>query len=101
MIDLSPDQLGLVKEILAEHVPACEVRVFGSRIGTTAKKWSDLDLAVVGAEKLDRDVYHSLKEAFEESELSVQVDVLDWHAISPEFQSVINARYEVLQSANS
>lgn len=98
MMDLPSDQLELVKRILAERVPLCEVRVFGSRIQQAAKKWSDLDLAVVGPEKLERDVFYSLEEAFEESELPVQVDVLDWHAISSAFQAVINEGYEVIQS---
>lgn len=100
MIDLPSEQLDAVKRILAQHVPECEVRAFGSRVQQTAKKWSDLDLAVVGSEKLERDVFYGLKEAFEESELPIQVDVLDWHAISSEFQSVIDAKYEVLQSSS-
>jgi len=96
MIDLPLEQLDLVKRILTEHVPSCEVRVFGSRIQQTAKKWSDLDLAVVGQAKMD---LYALKEAFEESVLPIQIDVLDWHAISSEFQAVIDADYEVLQEA--
>jgi type I restriction enzyme S subunit len=99
MIDLLPEQMEAVKRILAEHVPTYEVRVFGSRIKQTAKKWSDLDLAVVGTETLGRDVFHELKEAFEESTLSIQIDVLDWNAISPEFQAVINEDYEVIQQS--
>ncbi len=97
MIDLSPEQLEIVKRILAERVPACEVRAFGSRIKQTAKKWSDLDLAVVGSAKLERQALCDLKEAFEESVLPIQVDVLDWHAISPEFQAVINEGYEIIR----
>ena len=98
MIDLSPAQLELVKRILGEHVPSCEVRVFGSRIKQTAKAWSDLDLAIVGSAKLEQHTLYDLREALEESTLPIRVDVLDWHAISPEFQAVINAGYEVVQS---
>ncbi len=96
MIDLPPSQLEAVKRILAERVPECEVRAFGSRINQTAKKWSDLDLAVVGLDKLGQHALYDLKEAFEESTLPIRVDVLDWHAISPEFQAVINEEYEVV-----
>lgn len=101
MIDLSSEQLELVKRILAEHVPTCEVRAFGSRIKQTAKAWSDLDLAVVGSATMERHALYDLKEAFEESVLPIQVDVLDWHTISPEFKAVINEDYEVVQSARS
>ena len=96
MIDLPPSQLETVKRILAEHVPRCEVRAFGSRINQTAKKWSDLDLAIVGSVKLEQHALYDLKEVFEESDLPICVDVLDWHTISPEFQAVINESYEVI-----
>ena len=97
MIDLSPSQLETVKRILSEQVPRCEVRVFGSRIKQTAKAWSDLDLVVVATAKLDKNVLYDLCEAFEESDLSIRIDVLDWYAISPEFRAVINEGYEIIQ----
>ena len=68
-IDLNPNHLATVQRILAEHVPACEVRAFGSRATWTAKDYSDLDLAVVGDGPLDRITLGRLKEAFEESVL--------------------------------
>ena len=96
MIDLPPSQLETVKRILVQHVPQCEVRAFGSRVNQTAKKWSDLDLAIVGTAKLKQHALYDLKEAFEESDLPVCVDVLDWYAISQEFQAVIGEGYEVI-----
>ena len=79
----------------------CEVRAFGSRVDWTAKDYSDLDLAVVGSGKLSDDTLRHLKEAFEESDLPFRVEVLDWHAISPEFQKVIEKQYEVIQESKS
>ena len=99
MIDLRPDHLDTVQRILAEHVPECEVRAFGSRAAWTAKDYSDLDLAVVGAGPLDWRTLGRLKEAFEESSLPMRVDVLDWHAISESFRKVIEQDYVVLQEA--
>ncbi len=101
MIDLPPAQLEQVKRILAEYVPRCEIRAFGSRIGPTAKAWSDLDLAIVGEDQLEPHLLGDLKEAFEESDLPIRVDLLDWHAISPEFRAVVDAGYEVLQAPAS
>ena len=91
MIDLNPRHLATVKGILAEHVPECEVRAFGSRATWTAKDYSDLDLAIAGEEPLERGTLSRLQEAFEESDLPMQVDVLDWHAISQSFRDVIRA----------
>ncbi len=97
MIDLSPDHLKTVRQILAEHVPACEVRAFGSRVTQSAKDYSDLDLAVVGATALDRHTLARLKEAFEDSDLPIQVDVLDWQEISQSFKEIVAKDYAVLQ----
>jgi predicted nucleotidyltransferase len=98
MIDLRPDHLVVVRELLRQHVPGCEVRAFGSRFKWTAKQASDLDLAVVGAERLPTRTIAGLKEAFQESILPMRVDVLDWHAITPEFQRVIDVGYDVIQA---
>ena len=97
MIDVNPNHLETVTRILAGQVPECEVRAFGSRVTWTAKDYSDLDLVVVGERALEPDALRRLKEAFEESDLPFRVEVLDWHAISPAFQKVIEKKYEVVQ----
>ena len=96
MIDLVPQHLATIRRILAEHVPECEVRVFGSRIGSQAKPYSDLDLALVGSEQLSVGRMGRLREALQDSDVSIRVDILDWHAISDNFRKVIEAKYEVL-----
>ena len=98
-IDLSPAHLAIVERILAEHVPECEVRAFGSRATWTARDYSDLDLAVVGDGPLHWRTLSRLREAFEESRLPMRVDVLDWHDIPQSFQEVIQRDYVVLQEA--
>ena len=100
MIDLNPSHLEIVKEILAEHVPEYEVRAFGSRATWTAKDYSDLDLAIVGKGPAGWQVLGSLIEAFEESDLPMRVDVLDWHTITVNFQQVIERDCLVLQEGS-
>jgi len=97
MIDLRPDHLEAVKRILAELAPECEVRAFGSRVKWTAKDYSDLDLVIVGQDKLERAHLDRIQEAFEESDLPFRVDVLDWRAISTEFKEIIEQGYIVIQ----
>ncbi len=96
MIKATPEQLRIISGILAAHVPGVEARAFGSRVSGSPKDYSDLDLALVGAAKLESSVIANLREAFEESDIPFRVDILDWHAISKEFQKVILAKYEVL-----
>ncbi|MDD3927186.1 MAG: restriction endonuclease subunit S, partial [bacterium] len=98
MIDLTPHQLETVIRILSKHVPGCEVRAFGSRVTWTAKDYSDLDLTVVCESALEPDTLRHLREAFEESDLTFRVDVLDWHDVSSAFQKVIEKNYEIIWS---
>ena len=97
MIDLNPNHLSIVEGILAEHVPDCEVRAFGSRATWNAKDYSDIDVAIVGDGPLDWRTLGRLKESFEESNLPMRVDVLDWHAISESFRKVIKREYVVVR----
>ena len=96
MIDLPENLLIQVKAILKKYVPEVEVWAFGSRVTGTAKVYSDLDLVVLGKDKLPQKQYYQLLEAFQESELPIRVDVLDWHRITPEFRKNIKKYYEVL-----
>lgn len=90
-VDLRPDHAAIVQEVLAQHLPdGVSVRVFGSRAKWTAKTFSDLDLALKGKEKLPYKVMVELADAFEESDLPFRVDVVDWHAVTPSFQAVID-----------
>lgn len=89
MIDLRPDHKKIVYQILAEHVPDCEVYCFGSRARGTAKKHSDLDLAVRCHAPLTLECLGRLQEAFAESDLPMRVDVVDWHTITDRFRQLI------------
>ncbi len=93
MLDLSDDQLSLVKQILFTHLnDEAEVYVFGSRAKNTARKYSDLDLLLKAASPLDYGSMGLLEEAFSDSDLPFKTDLLDWHRISEEFKDHIDAQ---------
>jgi len=89
MMDIQPLHEDIVKNILHQHVPEAVVYAFGSRVALNAKPHSDLDLVVVGQEKIPIHRMHLLEEAFAESDLPFRVDILDWHAISDDFREHI------------
>ncbi len=99
MIDLRPDQLALVKNILHEHLPHLEVWVFGSRINGTAKPHSDLDLVAKTNKPLSLSKIGDVKAAFAESDLAIRVDLMDWSRISDDFKKIIQEKYEVVQES--
>lgn len=100
MIELDPTQLEIVQKILQQHASEYEVRVFGSRATGTCSRFSDLDLALLGAENVEWTRLEALKDAFAESDLAVMVDVLDWRAISESFRQEIGDRYVVIQDGS-
>ena len=91
MIDLDARQRDLVLDILAAQAPQCAVWAFGSRTNGTARPYSDLDLALLGPEPLDRAALGRLRESFAESDLNIRVDVVDWRALSAQFRAAIAA----------
>ena len=93
MIDLQPTQLYQVIKILDKLVPTTMVWAFRSRVRDTASEHSDLDIVIIGKQKVPQKTFYQLKDAFEESDLPIRVDVLDWHRISSEFQKNIEACY--------
>lgn len=96
-IDLNPAYLETLARILTEQVPECEVRAFGSRVKGKSGKYSDLDLAVVGPEQLGLRRLIRLSLALDESDLPINVDVLDWHSIPESFRTGIEREYVVIQ----
>jgi predicted nucleotidyltransferase len=100
MLDISGDNLAIVRQILQQFIPDCEVRAFGSRANGNAKPYSDLDLAIIGKEKIKRRTKTLIREAFAISDLPFRVEILDYNAISEEFRQIIDKQYEVIQESS-
>jgi type I restriction enzyme S subunit len=96
-IDIKSAELESVREILARHVPEREVRAFGSRVAGPAKKFSDLDLAVMGEIPLPSSILANLEEDFRESDLPFKVDVVDWATTKESFRKIIERNSVVVQ----
>lgn len=89
-LDISPDHLKIIKEILKRHLQSTAVTwAFGSRVTGKAKKFSDLDLVIDAGEPLSLDILSRLAFDFEESDLPYKVDIIDWNTISEQFRNII------------
>jgi predicted nucleotidyltransferase len=90
-IDLSQAEQAIVREILRAHLPpGTRAWVFGSRATASARRFSDLDLAVEGEKPLSPDVMGDIAEALSESDLPYKVDVIDLRAVEPAFRALID-----------
>jgi predicted nucleotidyltransferase len=89
-IDLEPAHLSLVSGILRAHLPACaRIFVFGSRSGSRAKRFSDLDLLIDAGRPLSLDETAVLAEAFSDSDLPFKVDLADRHRVEDWFLRIV------------
>ena len=88
-MDLTPEHRAIVCDILARRLPGREVQLFGSRAIGTAKPHSDIDLVIMGDDLLPVTVMRILRDAFDDSDLPFQVDLVEWAATSMEFRKVI------------
>ena len=97
-LSLDASELAIVRAILAGIIPHRRVWAFGSRTKPQkARRFSDLDLAVEGtmlsSERAD------LNEAFDESDLTIRVDLLELDGVDGSFRDLIEPDFTLLQDA--
>lgn len=90
MLDLRPDELQEVREILQARVPRHTVLAFGSRAEGRAKPHSDLDLVIMGQAPISDLAWVELLADFEDSNLPFRVDLLRWADIPASMQQHIH-----------
>lgn len=97
-LSVTPEELEIILQILGRFVPEREVRAFGSRVTGTPKKFSDLDLVLMGETSLPIAVRADLRETFIESALPYRVDLVDWATTDERFREIIRASSIVVQA---
>jgi len=95
-IDLSPHDWQEVKRVLQACVPSHEVWAFGSRARRAAKPYSDLDLAIITEEALPIATMADLRESFDESDMTIKVDEVDWRGPSRRGKALISWNLSLL-----
>ncbi len=98
MLDLDPAYLTELQAILKKHIPNKIVWAYGSRVKGKAHSGSDLDLAIIdpsGSNIPPQQIY-ALRNAIEESNLPILVDVLDWALLPEAFKSEIEKEHIIL-----
>ncbi len=98
-IDITPVELTIVLTILRKRFSSnTKVWVFGSRARFTAKKTSDLDLAIDReGNPISLAVQGLLSEDFDESALPFKVDIIDWNTTELRFKKIIEKERVLLE----
>jgi len=98
--DLTLEQLAEVKRLLRAYLDNTEVWVYGSRVKSTAKASSDLDLVAFALPEQAMSIF-ALKERFEESSLPFRVDLFVWDELPKSFQKNIEQEHQIIQSVET
>lgn len=99
-IALTKAEMSIVNDVLSIVIPEREVWAFGSRVHRRAlKRMSDLDICVLGEERIPPHKLAMMTFAFDESLLPFKVDIVDWATTSERFRATIEAEHVVLQHA--
>lgn len=88
MIDLDEKYIDFIKEVIGKYLQNCKIYLFGSRAKNTAKKYSDIDIAL-DCQSLNDKILLNIKNDFENSTLPYEVDVVDLNTISETFKTYI------------
>lgn len=88
MIDLEEKYINFIREMVKKYLQDCKIYLFGSRVKNTAKKYSDIDIALK-ADNLNEKILLKIKNEFEDSTLPYEVDIIDLNNISEQFKTHI------------
>ena len=95
-VDLTAEQRRIILGLLRTHLPNVTVWAYGSRVRWNARPYSDLDLVAFTSPGQESQLAN-LKDAFEESTLPFEVDLLAWDNLPESFHRRIKQEYAVLQ----
>jgi type I restriction enzyme S subunit len=96
-IEIGATDWAIVQSVLKTHMLGWQVWAFGSRARRTAQPFSDLDLAVLAPTPLMLEQLARINDAFDSSDLTIRVDVVDVQAIGEAFKAVIDRDKVLLQ----
>lgn len=92
-VDLK-ESLEFIKNTVYKYLPKeeYEVFVYGSRADGTAQKWSDIDIGIMGKERVPSKKLVLIKDAVEESNIPYLVDIADFTRVADKFRRVALSR---------
>lgn len=96
MIDAKDEEIEFISKTIKKHISDCEIRVFGSRIKGKARRYSDIDIAIITNGKIEWSILGKIGDEFAESEIPYRIDIIDWNAIDESFRKIIEEKYEII-----
>lgn len=99
-LQIEPKDLEVLRHELQRLAPGVEVWAYGSRTFGLARRWSDIDLAVVNPPQDDRYFMASLCNEIAEGPLMLLADIVNLKQVSADFRKIVEDHHIVVQSAS-
>lgn len=97
-VDITPQHLEIVTDILRRHLPDREVWAYGSRVTGRSWRYSDLDLVALGDLPIGAMLMDDLLNDLSETLLPYIVELKDWQRIPQHWRDEILRCYAVVHS---
>ena len=94
-VTITAEQHKEILNLLELHLPNTTVWAYGSRVKSSARQDSDLDLVAFASKEQELQLFN-LREAFAESYLPFRIDLLVWDKVPEKFQKNIEVNHIVL-----
>ncbi|HOJ86454.1 MAG: nucleotidyltransferase domain-containing protein [Elusimicrobiales bacterium] len=90
------EKISELKKFLIKTLNPNKIIIFGSRAKNENKKFSDIDICVVGSNKPDHTSVRKIKEEIDEILGIYSYDLIFWEDIDEEFKKIINSTGKVI-----
>ncbi len=82
--------VGLCRQIVMDNIDLGRYMVFlfGSRTRIHHRKFSDIDIGLLGDGAVPAEVIENIREAIDNSIIPYQVDIVDFRRVSPDFRKI-------------
>jgi uncharacterized protein len=87
-IALLQSEINLIKTTVQKYLPESKVIIFGSRVLGTAKKFSDIDIAISNETKIKLEDLLNIKQEISDN-CEYLIDLIDTKSVSNNFLEVI------------
>ena len=79
-----------IRKIIGQHLPAdnYKIFIFGSRTTEEHRRFSDIDVGILGQERIPGHIIVKIKEELENSRVPYKIDVVDFQTVSDEFRRI-------------
>lgn len=95
-IGTTAEELKIIQELLEQHLSSTDAWIYDSTKKCPSTSKMDLNLVVLSAPEQEQEV-NNLREALEERNLPLRVDLIEWNDLSEKSQNRIKDKHELSQ----